>query len=83
MIGNGGTSFIGYVPPRRLRPESRRNFPRASLFSGKQSDRMNPDDLKLIGSALAAIAVLVLLVTQLKLNAFVFGVGFYISNCYR
>lgn len=32
---------------------------------------MNPEDLKLIGLALAAIAVLVLLVTQLKLNAFI------------
>jgi len=32
---------------------------------------MNPEDLKLIGLALAAIAVLVLLVTWLKLNAFV------------
>ncbi len=32
---------------------------------------MNPDDLKLIGLALCAIAALVLLVTWLKLNAFV------------
>jgi len=32
---------------------------------------MQPDDLKLIGLALSAIAVLVLLVTWLKLNAFV------------